>query len=55
MKLLLEGHEEVVLSRSEIRRLAAWIDMNAIFFGVYDADGQTRQLAGHPVEMPELQ
>jgi hypothetical protein len=55
MQLLLDGHENVELSPDEIRRLAAWIDLNAIFYGVYDAEGQARQLAGKPVPMPEIQ
>ena len=55
MKLLLEGHEEVKLSADEIRRLAAWIDLNAIFYGVYDAENQARQLAGQRVAMPAIQ
>jgi hypothetical protein len=55
MRLLLDGHEDVTLSANEIRRLAAWIDLNAIFYGVYDTEGQARQLAGQPVPMPEIQ
>jgi len=55
MKLLLTGHEGVELAPQEIRRLAAWIDLNAIFYGVYDAEGQGRQLAGERVAMPEIQ
>lgn len=55
LRLLLEGHEGVKLTDSEIRRLAAWIDMNAIFYGVYDAVGQQQQLRGRPVPMPEIQ
>ena len=55
MQVLLDGHEDVRLSSDEIRRLAAWIDMNAIFYGVYDAVGQARQFTGGRVPMPELQ
>ena len=55
MKLLLEGHEDVELAAAEIRRLAAWIDLNAIFYGVYDPEAQARQLAGHRVPMPEIE
>jgi hypothetical protein len=55
MKLLLDGHEGVQLSADEIRRLATWIDLNAVFYGVYDTVGQARQLAGEQVEMPEIQ
>jgi hypothetical protein len=55
MKLLAEGHENVELTPAEVRRLAAWIDMNAIFYGVYDTEGQARQLAGERVAMPKIQ
>ena len=57
MKLLCErpGHYEVRLSDGEVRRLAAWIDLNAVFYGVYDPDGQARQLLGQTVGMPEVQ
>jgi hypothetical protein len=55
MKLLREGHAEVKLSPDELRRLAAWIDLNAIFYGVYDAETQARQLAGERVPMPAIQ
>ena len=55
MKLLLDGHEEVDLGSDEIRRLAAWIDLNAIFYGVYDVESQARQLLGKQVQMPKIQ
>jgi hypothetical protein len=55
MQLLLDGHEDVRLTPKEIARLATWIDMNAIFYGVYDPVGQSRQLAGQRVPMPEIQ
>jgi len=55
MKVLADGHEGVDLSTDEIRRLAAWIDLNAIFYGAYDAENQARQLAGERVDMPDIQ
>lgn len=55
IRLLREGHEGVRLSDDELRRLALWIDLNAIFYGVYHPDGQDRQLRGQPVPMPEIQ
>jgi hypothetical protein len=55
MRLLLDGHEDIQLSPDEIGRLSAWIDMNAIFYGVYDPVGQARQLTGGRVPMPEIQ
>ena len=55
MKLLREGHEDVELTHEELARLATWIDMNAIFYGVYDPDDQQRQQQGELVAMPSLQ
>jgi hypothetical protein len=55
IRLLKEEHEEIQLSPEEMRRVAAWIDLNAIFYGVYDAAGQARQLAGQRVAMPGIQ
>jgi len=55
MKLLLAEHGGVRLAPDEIGRIAAWIDLNAIFYGVYDPKEQARQLTGQPVSMPELQ
>ena len=55
IKLLRVGHEDVQLSEDDYRRLAAWIDLNAIFYGVYGPQEQARQLAGEPVGMPEVQ
>ena len=55
MALLREGHEDVRLSADELRRLAAWIDCNAIFFGSPEPAQHPRQLEGRPVPMPEIQ
>lgn len=57
LRLLLDppGHFDVKLSSDEIRRLAAWIDLNAIFYGVYEPGEQAKQLAGQSVSMPEVQ
>jgi hypothetical protein len=50
-----KGHYKVKLSSDNIRRIAAWIDCNAIFYGVYDPKAQARQLKGLDVPMPEIQ
>jgi len=50
-----KGHHKVKLSPDDIRRIAAWIDLNAIFYGVYDPKEQARQLKGLKVPMPEIQ
>ena len=55
LKLLRVGHQGVQLSPSELRRLAVWIDLNAIFYGAYDPEAQARQLAGERLPMPEVQ
>jgi hypothetical protein len=55
MQMLRAGHEGVELSDDELRRLALWIDLNAIFFGVHEAEGQERMRRGEPVGMPEIQ
>ncbi|MCU0980602.1 MAG: hypothetical protein MUF25_15740 [Pirellulaceae bacterium] len=55
MKLLRDGHEDVKLSEADLRRLAAWIDCNAIFHGSYDPAEQAKQLAGERIAMPEIQ
>ena len=55
MKMLRAGHKEVKLSDAELRRLAAWIDCNAIFHGSFDPAEQAKQLAGERIGMPEIQ
>ena len=55
IQLLRVGHEEVQLAPDELRRLAAWIDLNATFYGVNLPEAQARQLRGEVVPMPEIQ
>ena len=66
LKMLRAGHmsaatptepskAQVKLSADDIRRIAAWIDCNATFYGVYDPKAQARQLKGLPVPMPDIQ
>ena len=55
MRMLREGHEDVVLSPDDVRSLAAWIDSNAIFYGVNLPENQARQFRGEIVEMPDIQ
>ena len=55
MKLLDAGHENVTLTDKERRALSAWIDLNAIFYGVYEPEEQQKQLQGKQVAMPEIQ
>ena len=53
--LLRKGHEEVSLDAEEFRRLAQWIDCNAIFYGAYLPEEQERLLRGERLPMPALQ
>ncbi|HID23897.1 MAG TPA: hypothetical protein EYP14_16065 [Planctomycetaceae bacterium] len=55
IRLLRAGHEGVRLSPAELQRIGAWIDMNAVFYGVYEPELQARQARGRPVPMPQLQ
>lgn len=55
MKLLREGHEGVKLGNSDLRRLAAWIDCNAVFYGTFDPAEQAKQLVGERTTMPPIQ
>lgn len=49
------GHKDVRLEKEDLRRIAQWIDCNAIFYGTYLPEEQARQLRGESVPMPELQ
>ena len=55
MKMLRAGHQEAKPGAADLRRLAAWIDCNAIFYGSFDPAEQAKQLAGQAIPMPELQ
>jgi len=55
LKLLATEHEGVRLNSSELQRLAAWIDLNAIFYGINRPEDQAKQLRGEVVSMPEVQ
>jgi hypothetical protein len=55
MQMLRAGHEGVELSDDELRRLALWIDLNGIFYGVHEAEDQERMRRGEPVGMPVIQ
>jgi hypothetical protein len=55
MKMLRAGHHDVNIAPEDLRRIAEWIDNNAIFFGAYSPDDQARQLRGESLPMPALQ
>ena len=53
--MLRAGHNDVRLTRGELRRLAQWIDCNAIFYGANLPEEQARQMQGESLPMPRLQ
>jgi hypothetical protein len=55
IRMLQDRHGDVQLDAAELRQVAAWIDCNAVFYGVYGADEQARQLRGEILPMPEIQ
>lgn len=55
MKMLLAGHENVVLSPEEIERLVTWMDTNALFYGTFDPEDQARQQRGERIPGPKLE
>ncbi len=55
MKTLLERQGDARLPDDDLARIALWIDLNAVFYGVYDPAAQARQLNGEAVPMPEVQ
>ena len=55
LHMLEQGHNKVRLSEDAVRRLAMWIDCNAIFYGANLPERQALQLAGKTIPMPEIQ
>jgi len=55
MRLLRDGHYGVALTGEEIRRLATWMDVNALFYGTFDPADQERQRRGEPIQKPPLE
>jgi hypothetical protein len=55
MKMLLAGHQDVVLSPDDIDRLVTWMDANALFYGTFDPKDQVRQLRGERIGGPSLE
>ena len=55
IRLLRRGHYDVELSAAELRRLGAWIDLNAIFYGLYLPEEQTAQRQGRRLPLPAIQ
>jgi hypothetical protein len=55
LAMLRAGHQDTRLTTEDFRRLALWIDCNAVFYGVNLPEDQARQLRGERLPMPELQ
>lgn len=55
LKMLRNGHGKTKLTDDELRRIAMWIDQNAIFYGAYLDDRREKQLAGNDIPMPDIQ
>ncbi len=47
--MLEEGHHGVELSPEDMHRLTLWLDMNSMFYGVYEKEGGEAQLRGEIV------
>ena len=55
VKLLEEGHYDVKLSADDWNRINTWIDANALFYGTFKPEDQTRQQRGERIEGPDLE
>jgi hypothetical protein len=56
MAALKAAKEKYGLTDEELRRIATWIDLNAVFYGVYEpAEQLALQREGKPVPMPKIQ
>jgi hypothetical protein len=55
MRLLRTGHEQVKLTDTETRTLAAWLDLNAVFYGSYDPKDNKKEIKGMEIAMPVIQ
>ena len=50
------GQASTKVTDDEVRRIATWIDLNAVFYGVYEPEEQlAMQREGKPVPMPTIQ
>ena len=53
--LLVKGHHDVKLAAQDWERLITWMDTNALFYGTFNHEDQTRQLRGERIQGPELE
>jgi hypothetical protein len=56
IQALKAGKADMRLTAEELRRIATWIDLNAVFYGVYEPEAHLAlQREGKPVPMPQIQ
>jgi cytochrome c553 len=55
LQKLRAAHEKIGLTDEEMRTLAAWIDLNAVFFGSFDPADNAKELRGEAIAMPAIQ
>jgi hypothetical protein len=56
VQMLREGHQKVSLTDDDLRRIITWIDLNAVYYGIYEPEEQLAlQREGKPVPMPKIQ
>ena len=56
IQALKASQEKYGLTAEDLRRIATWIDLNAVFYGVYEPEEQLAlQREGKPVPMPQIQ
>ncbi|MFC1760558.1 hypothetical protein ACFL6U_00580 [Planctomycetota bacterium] len=44
--MLKTGHNEVKLSKEDMRRITVWLDSCSLFYGVHEKEGGLLQLQG---------
>ena len=52
--MLRAGHNDVQLSREDMRRICIWIDLNVPFYGVYQPEHVDAQRRGEVVPLDEI-
>jgi hypothetical protein len=55
VQLLRDGHEQVQLPDNDLRRVAAWVDLNAVFLGAYLPEELAQLQQGEQLTMPRIQ
>jgi len=55
VRLLDEGHYDVKLSKDDWERINTWIDSNALFYGTFKPEDQSRQQRGERIAGPALE